>query len=62
MVRHDRTIRRVRLLNTIVGYRIASTPETRQRCQILKSKRKGQTWEEDGQLYRTGPTVVTVPE
>ena len=34
--------------------RSASTPETRDRYAVLHTKRKGETWEEGGALYRIG--------
>ena len=40
--------------------RVASTEATRERYAVLKSKRKGQTWEEDGRIYRVGSCGVTV--
>jgi hypothetical protein len=42
------------------GYRCASTPETQARWQLLRTKRKGATWQEGRRLYRMGPTGCTV--
>ena len=41
-------------------YRAPSTPETKARYAFLKSKKLGETWEENGRLYRQGPCGVTV--
>ena len=40
------------------GLRVLSTPETQARYQFLKKKRKGDCWEENGQLYRMGACGV----
>ena len=44
----------------VTGCRVQSTPQTRERFASVKTKRKGQVWEEDGSIYRMGPTGVTV--
>ena len=38
----------------------ASTPETRERFAFLKTKRKGDGWQEGDRFYCMGPTGVTV--
>jgi len=44
----------------VLGTRAASTPATRERYAVLRSKRVGDVWQEGRRLYRKGPNGVTV--
>ena len=43
-----------------VGYSVPRTDATAERYAVLRSKRVGDTWYEDGRTYRAGKTGVTV--
>jgi hypothetical protein len=41
------------------GYRCGSTPETRARYAVLRTKREGDSWQQGNILYRKGPGGIT---